>query len=302
MDAVIIPPTIVARESESIKNIAAAMVEVQRVLEDPKKTSKNSFFGSSYSDLAEVRAAMRMPLCDNNVACFQFASVDYEAKVPRKVVLKDDKGNKVQADVGVPLVSLMTKLVHAPSGEWISMTLTAAPADDTVQAIGSIVTYLRRYGLKTLLGMADEDDDGNSASGRTPPPDAKKAQGKAPVGSNPAFAAQPEPQTKPGPLAKPADVKDLAGRVRWIAKESKFDEKIQEAEGLITTEDYKGLREIITKNLKAADGKSSTTIFVEWLRAVYGCEFYDIKKEMLMGIKTTLTSRAAEIQGYRGVQ
>jgi len=36
MDTVIVPPTIVARESESIKNIAAAMVEVQRVLEDPK--------------------------------------------------------------------------------------------------------------------------------------------------------------------------------------------------------------------------------------------------------------------------
>jgi hypothetical protein len=33
------------------------------------------------------------------------------------------------------------------------------------QKIGSNLTYYRRYALVTMLGLEDEDDDGNVASG-----------------------------------------------------------------------------------------------------------------------------------------
>lgn len=36
-----------------------------------------------------------------------------------------------------------------------------------MQKLGSALTYARRYGLITLLGLEQEDDDGNSASGIT---------------------------------------------------------------------------------------------------------------------------------------
>lgn len=48
-----------------------------------------------------------------------------------------------------------------------SMTVeTPLPNWDTPQALGSLLTYLRRYQVKGIFGVADsEDDDGNAASG-----------------------------------------------------------------------------------------------------------------------------------------
>ena len=41
-------------------------------------------------------------------------------------------------------------------------------SEPTAQALGSAVTYAKRYALTALLGIAaDEDDDGNAASGNT---------------------------------------------------------------------------------------------------------------------------------------
>jgi hypothetical protein len=50
-----------------------------------------------------------------------------------------------------------------------SMTVeTPLPQWDTPQHLGSLLTYLRRYQVKGVFGVADsEDDDGNAASGNT---------------------------------------------------------------------------------------------------------------------------------------
>ena len=36
------------------------------------------------------------------------------------------------------------------------------------QAVGSAITYLRRYALQSIMGLPVEDDDGNAASRRAP--------------------------------------------------------------------------------------------------------------------------------------
>jgi hypothetical protein len=45
-------------------------------------------------------------------------------------------------------------------------TLGVTPKDDTPQAMGSALTYARRYALTAMVGIAQVDDDGNAASGR----------------------------------------------------------------------------------------------------------------------------------------
>lgn len=69
--------------------------------------------------------------------------------------------------------------------EGSSMTVeTPLPPWDTPQQLGSLLTYLRRYQIKGLFGLADsEDDDGNAASGNKAQvtrkePSAPKPQGK----------------------------------------------------------------------------------------------------------------------------
>jgi len=63
-------------------------------------------------------------------------------------------------------VWLETTLLHA-SGESISGRYPLRPQQQTPQGYGSALTYARRYALAAMVGVvADEDDDGNVASGR----------------------------------------------------------------------------------------------------------------------------------------
>jgi hypothetical protein len=72
-------------------------------------------------------------------------------------------------------VSVVTRLLHESGAELVSpplsaplkkeFTKTGVELPPSVQQIGSLVTYLRRYSLCPFLGVAlDDDDDGNMAS------------------------------------------------------------------------------------------------------------------------------------------
>lgn len=64
---------------------------------------------------------------------------------------------------------VMTSTLLHSSGEWYSHELTLPAADDrgfTAHSIGKAITYARRYSWQCLIGAtAEEDDDGNEASG-----------------------------------------------------------------------------------------------------------------------------------------
>lgn len=129
-------------QSESIGKLAESLAKAQGAIEAAKKDKANPFFRSKYADLASVWDACRGPLSANGLAVVQFPSLQ-ETRV-----------------------TLTTVLMHS-SGEWLSDELASPLKETTPQAIGSIITYLRRYSLAAIVGVApDEDDDGNAASGR----------------------------------------------------------------------------------------------------------------------------------------
>lgn len=153
--------------SEQINELAAALAKAQGEIEGAAKTAANPFFKSKYADLASVWDACRRPLATNGLAVIQSPTV-----------------NELR-------VSLDTLIVHT-SGQWIRNTLSCAVKDDTPQVIGSATTYLRRYALQSLVGVAAEDDDGNAAQGhvangnghaqQTQPAPAPKTVGAPPKG------------------------------------------------------------------------------------------------------------------------
>ena len=54
------------------------------------------------------------------------------------------------------------------SGEWFKSELRMpVGGKKDAQAVGGAVTYGRRYGLAAMCGLAQHDDDGNTASGKT---------------------------------------------------------------------------------------------------------------------------------------
>lgn len=127
--------------STSIAALAAALAKAQGEMEGAAKGNINPHFKSKYADLASVWEACREPLSKNGLAILQPVSA-----------------------VG-PSVTVTTILAHS-SGEWLEESLTMTAQKNDPQGVGSAITYGRRYGLASMVGIAPEDDDGNAASAR----------------------------------------------------------------------------------------------------------------------------------------
>lgn len=125
-------------KSTEIKNLATALAKFQSEVGAVKKESTNPFFKSRYADLPSILAEIKEPLSKNGLSFSQFPTGENQ---------------------------LTTILMHI-SGEWIEDTFTMKPVDQKPQSLGSVITYMRRYALGAILGIAtEEDDDGNEASG-----------------------------------------------------------------------------------------------------------------------------------------
>ena len=129
--------------SEQINELAAALAKAQGAMEAAAKGNINPHFKSRYADLASVWEACREPLSKNGLAILQPVCADGAS------------------------VTVTTILAHS-SGQWISEALTMTAQQNTPQGVGSAITYGRRYGLSSMVGIAPDDDDGNAASARQP--------------------------------------------------------------------------------------------------------------------------------------
>lgn len=161
--------------SESIELIATALAKAQGQMDNADKSKVNPAFKSKYADLASVRDAVIDPLSANGICVLQAAQT---------------------SDVGV---TVETRLVHS-SGQWFACTVGATPTDYKPQSIGSAITYLRRYGLMSMCGIAPEDDDGNAGSGRQESPTHYRQPERPPEPRR--EAAPPPVQTTPAATEK----------------------------------------------------------------------------------------------------
>lgn len=98
---------------------------------------------------------------------------------------------------------LHTMLTHE-SGAWIRSTIRVPAIDSTgegVKALGSLLTYLRRYSAQALLGVtAEEDDDAGAASGDHTQQLPNRHAGKE---SDEDFARRLRPRLEPTPTSGP---------------------------------------------------------------------------------------------------
>ena len=127
------------QKSDNISGLAKALVTFQGEVENIKKDANNPFFKSKYASLANILDGIREPLSKHGLSFCQFPSGDGE---------------------------LTTILMHS-SGEYLCDTFKMSPVKNDPQALGSAITYARRYTLAAVLGLnVQEDDDGNAASGK----------------------------------------------------------------------------------------------------------------------------------------
>jgi hypothetical protein len=160
--------------SESVAELAVALCKAQSEIKAASKDRANPFFNSRYATLDAIWEACRGPLTSHGLSVLQGAS----------------SAGKT--------VTVTTMLLHT-SGQWVKSPLTLDGKDASPQAVGSAITYARRYGLGAMVGVtAEEDDDANAAQPSAPkrplPRSAPKTLPNAPAGGG--MPPQSEEETK----------------------------------------------------------------------------------------------------------
>lgn len=132
------------KTSVEIGELAAALALAQGEIAAAPKDSINSHFKNRYADLAACWGAARLPLSKHGLSVTQ----------------------DPQTNVETVVVTVVTRIIHK-SGQWLENELCCRAVSARAQDVGAATTYLKRYGFCAMVGVvADEDDDGNKASGR----------------------------------------------------------------------------------------------------------------------------------------
>lgn len=136
-------------QSESVAAISKALVAFHKEVPTITKTKvgkitsqrTNTSYSYKYADLSDVLAVVKGPLTKNGLTFTQFPDGE----------------------------ELTTQIMHE-SGEWMRSGYPMKAVQETPQAVGSAITYARRYALGAALGLdIDDDDDGGSASSAPAP-------------------------------------------------------------------------------------------------------------------------------------
>lgn len=158
-------------------------IKAQKEMRPAIKDAKNPRFQSNYSDISSVLNACMEALYSNNLAMTQ--PVEHK-------------------EIGMVVT---TRITHV-TGEFIETSLPLMMQKQDMQGLGSAITYARRYGLTTLLGIPEDDDDANLVTEFNPP----KSKAKS----------------KPKPRAKPKKVNSSAlqcpegyTHLQWLEEYSK---------------------------------------------------------------------------------
>lgn len=140
-------------QSEQINELAAALSKAQAQLDMARKEKINPVHRSKYADLAEIIKNARPILASNDLS------------ISQTMRFRDGKN------------LMHTRLMHK-SGQWVASEMEIGePVQkydknknpmENIQAIGSRITYVRRYQYAAILGTAssDEDDDAETAMQR----------------------------------------------------------------------------------------------------------------------------------------
>lgn len=173
IDTISFNPANRPKRSEQLGKLAAALAKAQGEIQNAEKDTRGNY--GKYATLASTWNSIRGPLSKNEIAVYQ-----RPLTIETKLVM-------------------CTMLIHA-SGEFIDDSELEMIFDKTggrlspMQAMGSAVTYARRYTLQAATGVAPEDDDNGDAAGKPQP--AKQTPRAQPKASPPAQKQNAKPANR----------------------------------------------------------------------------------------------------------
>jgi hypothetical protein len=129
--------------------VYSAFLRAQMRFGPALKSATNPHFRSKYADLSACVEAVIDALNSEGLALTQETIPNSDGVSVRTVLLHTSGGRLFLGELFMPAIKL------------------------DPQGFGSALTYCRRYSLLAAMGLAPEDDDGNSASKAAPKPNAR---------------------------------------------------------------------------------------------------------------------------------
>jgi hypothetical protein len=179
------------RRSENLDKLVAALVKFKAEVGPVPKSGYNTFHKSHYTTSDDLDTATKQQLIKNGLTVFHTTGYDDRQ------------------------VYLTTTLYHT-SGQFIEGDYPLVPMKNDPQAMGSCVTYARRYAKLAILDLAPDDDDANAASGKT------VQQGESPAPLDTSMVKELDGDyilpigRQKGKQLKQCTQDDLRGLIDWI--------------------------------------------------------------------------------------
>lgn len=128
------------KKSDNINELSIALSKFIGKVTDAKVDAKNPHFKNDYATLESVLAVSRSLLsaCDLSIA--QLPNVGADGKY------------------------YLTTILSHKSGQWLQSDCPLLVDKTNMQALGSAISYARRYALAAILSITQTDDDANEAS------------------------------------------------------------------------------------------------------------------------------------------
>lgn len=152
-----------AAKAEPPRTLFAALAKAQANFRRVVKNRTNTAFGGKgfrYADIEAILSAVRPALNEQGIYLYQHVT-NGKGSVTCETVLLHESGEQM-------------------AGGAITIPHPTGSKNDT-QALGSAITYARRYSLSATLGISADDDDDGNACGAAPAPAPKAAPAPAPV-------------------------------------------------------------------------------------------------------------------------
>jgi len=120
-------------KSESIKNLSIALSKFQGEVKNPPNSANNPFFKSKYAPLDVVISTAKPVLAKYGLSFIQLPGCDGEYVTCTTILMFEDEF--LESDL-----------------------IKIKPSKMDVQGMGATITYIKRYQLSAILGLASEED------------------------------------------------------------------------------------------------------------------------------------------------
>jgi hypothetical protein len=135
--------------SDDIREFGKAFIVARKAFSTAKKESKNAFGGYNYADIDAIYFAVQDSLNAQDIWI-----------VHMRKFINDLELLKIITEREV----LYTRLVHAPSGQYVEDCCYLSSEKAGNQAKGSANTYMKKYAVLNLCGISTKDMDDDCAA------------------------------------------------------------------------------------------------------------------------------------------